>query len=363
MSVAILKRNDSKHLLNSYVRVYKTFKLYKMKTDYRKTILRIVKKSILGTNFIYYYSKQNFFISSIFNIVIINLNFLLFPQLLYNSKSFIDYSEERSDQSQFQAHKILNFNKTFYIIFRLFIINLADIIIFSIIIIHYKYKKKQINKYMEKYTQCSIERENKLINKYYHCTISKDGKFSIEINTIKNKNNKEYKNNKKINSKNNYFFEYVINFPNIRFLSHYAYKKIFLPKEKEIINKIVAISNEIEYKYKKKLLTFLLIIISIIIYIPLNNFFSEEKKTDFINYFGILILIVFVERNNFFKNKNEQIKRVSLLNNEYINDGYYIYINNDVISIFFVKEQFRNAEFLGKIKEMNEKLLYKLDLI
>ena len=266
MSVVILKRNDSKGLLNSYTRVYKTAKLYKMKTDYRKTILRIVKKSILGSNFIYYYSKQNFFISSILNILIINLNFLLFPQLLYNPRASNDYYEEKESQISWQPYKIYNFNKTFYIIFRLFMINLADIIIFSIIIIQYKYKEKQINTYMEKYTQCSIERENKLINKKFHCIISKDASFNIEINSTKNNNKSNKNKNKKItNKKRNYFFEYVINFPNIRFLSYYTYKKIFLPKEKEIINKIVGISNEIEYKYKKKLLTFLLIIISIII--------------------------------------------------------------------------------------------------
>ena len=355
MSVAILERNDNYHLLNSYTRAYKTSKLYKMKLNYRKNILRIVKKTLLGTNFIFHYSKHGFFVSAIFNIIIINLNFILFPKLLY--KSYVNYSDD--DLHFFtQNYNLRNFNKSLYIIFRLFIINILDLIVLSVILIDNKCKQKKINKYMEIYTQCAIEPENKLIKKNYNCVISKDGNFNIEINSIKNKNNRNLMKNDK-----NYFFEYVINLPNIRFLSHYIYKRILLPKEKEIINRIVGISNEIEFRYKKKLLSFLLIIVSLIVYIPLKNIFSEEKKKDYLNYFGILILMLFVERNNFFRNKTEQIQRVSLLNNEYINNGYYIYINNDIISIFSVKEKFRKKEFIDKIKQLNEKILYKFDLI
>ena len=73
--------------------------------------------------------------------------------------------------------------------------------------------------------------------------------------------------------------------------------------------------------------------------------------------------MLFVERNNFFKNKNEQIQRISFLNNEYINNGYYIYINSEIISIFYVKEKYRSIESIDKIKELNEKILFKSDLI
>ena len=355
MSVAILERNDIYHLLNSYTRAYKTSKLYKMKLNYRKNILRIVKKSLLGTNFIFYYSKHGFFVSAIFNLIIINLNFILFPKLL--NKSYTNYLDV-DPEIYTQNYNLRNFNNSLYIIFRLFIINLLDLIVISVILIDNKCKQKKINKYMEIYTQCAIEPENKLIKKNFNCVISKDGNFNIEINSTKNKINCN-----SIKTNKNYFFEYVINLPNIRFLSHYIYKRILLPKEKEIINRIVGISNEIEFRYKKKLLSFLLIIVSLIVYIPLKNIFSEEKKKDFLNYFGILILMLFVERNNFFRNKTEQIQRVSQLNNEYINNGYYIYINNDIISIFFVKEKYRKKEFIDKIKKLNEKILYKFDLI
>lgn len=111
------------------------------------------------------------------------------------------------------------------------------------------------------------------------------------------------------------------------------------------------------------MLIFLIVIISIITYIPLVNIFAHEEKKDFINYFGILVLILYVERNNFFNNKSEQIQRVSLLNMEYINSGYYIYISNDLISIFYIKEKYRNIDSIDIIKKMNENLLLKFDLI
>jgi hypothetical protein len=374
MSLTILERNDNNHLLKSYLQVYKINKLYKIKTDFRKIILRVVKKSILGTNFIYFYSKHGLFISAIINLIIINLNFILFPQLLYNSKAYINNPEDseniidNNSNMFFNASKLFNFNRTTQIIFRLFIINLLDLIVFSVIIFNYKYKQKKINRYMNKYTQCAIDSENELIKNKYRCILSEDGKFNLNIYSKKNKN---IKNNDNMNditlynkiNKDKYFFEYVINIPNIRFISNFLYKKAFLPKEKEIINKVIGISNEIEFKYKKKLLMFLLIIIGIIIYVPLMNIFAEEKRKDFINYFGILALLLFVERNNFFNNKSEQIQRVSLLSKEYINFGYYIYINNDIIIIFFVKEQFRNIESIDKIKKLNEVLLHEFELI
>ena len=333
---------------------------------YRKNILRIVKKSILGSNFIYFYSKHGLFISTLFNILIININLLLFPKLLSNSKSNTNSQDDidNNNINEKESTHIDNFfnfnlNNPASIIYKILIINSIDFMVLSTMLIHYKYKERKINKYMQKYTQCSIESENRLINKKYFCTISKDGNFKIEINKIKNKANKS----NKCMKKSEYFFEYVINFPNIRFLSLYLYKKIFLPKEKEIINKIINISNEIEYKYKKKLLIFLIVIISIITYIPLVNIFAHEEKKDFINYFGILVLILYVERNNFFNNKSEQIQRVSLLNMEYINSGYYIYISNDLISIFYIKEKYRNIDSIDIIKKMNENLLLKFDLI
>ena len=362
MSYITLPRTDFINKQKSYLNIYQTKDLYKIHSKFRPNLLRIVKKSILGTNFIYYYSKQFLFISTIFNLIIININFLIVPQLLYHSQQFEAFFE---DEKNIDNNKIINMTMNDYLLIRAAIINLIDIIFFGILIFKYKYTKNKINKYMEKYTQIAIKEENEQLDKYFYCNISKDRNFSIDIyltdKTGKFKNNCEKKN---INSEK-YFFEYVINLPNIKYFNNnYIYKKILLSKEKEIVNNIISISNEIENKYRKRLLNFLLIMVFIIIYIPLIKIFKDEGKAkDIINYFGMLILILFVERDTFFKNKSEQIKKISQLNEQYINDGYYIYINNDMISIFFLKEKFRNKESINNVKYLNEKLMNELDIL
>jgi hypothetical protein len=247
------------------------------------------------------------------------------------------------------------------LLFRLCISNLIDITILAFLTINYKYKQKKINKYMIKYTQCSIESENNNMKNKFKCLISEDGNFSIKINLI-NSNNKNAP-IKTVSYKNKYFFEYAINFPNVRHASSYLYKKVLLPKEKEIINYIMDISNLIELKYKKKLIKFLLMIITILLSIPIIKYFSAEKKLDILNYFGIFSLCLYVQINIIFDNKEEQIQSVLLLNNKYINDGYYIYINNHIISLFYLKEEYRNIDSINKVKELNEKFLSTFDLI
>lgn len=363
MSFSILKRKDNINPLNSYLYAYDTKPLYLMESEYRKSILRIVKKSVLGTNFTFWYSKQSAYISAIINFIIINTCFVIFPQLLFHSKDMeniideilLEEEEMKKSDSSFPFFS----KKTSDFVFRLCISNLIDSIMLIVLTLNYRYKEKIINKYMEKYTQCAIEVENKIVENKYNCRLSTDGNFNIIINlTGKEKSlnlNKDYT--------HKYFFEYVINFPNLKFASNYLYKKVFLPKEKEIINKIEGISNEIENKYKKKLMNFLFIIITILISIPLFKYDSDDKKLDYLNYLGILVLSLFVQRNIFLSNKNEQIKIVSTLNNEYINDGYFIYINNDIVSIFYLKEEYRNIESIEKIKDLNKILLENIFII
>ena len=362
MSFATLKRRDNSIKLDSYVHVYDTKSLYLLKREYRNNILRIVKKSILGTNFSFWYSKHRTFISAILNFIIINTCFVIFPQILFHSvnvEQLIDDMELQEETDD--PPKTIIQKKSTDLLFRLCISNLIDMTILAVITINYKYKQKKINKYMVKYTQCAIESENDIMKSKFKCLISEDGNFSIKINSVKNNNNNAPI--KSVSYKNKYFFEYVINFPNVRFASNYLYKKVLLPKEKEIINYIMELSNLIEFKYKKKLLNFLFMIIAILLSIPIVKYFSPEKRLDILNYFGIFSLCLYVQINIIFDNKEEQIKSVLLLNNKYINDGYYIYINNHIISLFYLKEEYRNIASINKVKELNEKFLSTFDLI
>jgi hypothetical protein len=71
---------------------------------------------------------------------------------------------------------------------------------------------------------------------------------------------------------------------------------------------------------------------------------------------------LFVQWNIFLTNKKEQINYVNLLNERFIKDGYYIYINNDIISIFYLKKEFQISKDISKIKKLNEKLMKKLEI-
>ena len=239
MSFATLKRRDNSNKIDSYVKVYDTKALYLLKSEYRNNILRIVKKSILGTNFSFWYSKHATFISAILNFIIINTCFVIFPQILFHSVNIEQLIDDMELQEESDDPPKIIKKKSTDLLFRLCISNLIDITILAVLTINYKYKQKKINKYMVKCTQCAIESENNIMKNKFKCLISEDGNFSIKINIVNNKNKNAPI--KSVSYKNKYFFEYVINFPNIRHASSYLYKKVLLPKEKEIINYIMEI--------------------------------------------------------------------------------------------------------------------------
>ena len=361
MSYLTLNRTDDFYQLKSYLNIYNIQDLSKIDSNIKPLLLRVVKKSILGTNFMHVYSQKSLFFSSLLNIIMTNLNLFIFPKIFKQTQHFSFYfSDDNGIESNGNDKNIKLLNNNKYSMFDIFLINLIDIIFIIVFLFYFKYINKKINRYMETYTQLAINEENEQLNKYFYCQISKDEKFSIEIynkdKTIKFPKNKLIKTEP--------FFEYVINFPGIKFLNNYYYKKVLLPKEKEIINNIISISNDVDFKYRKKLLKFFIIMTFFIFDIPLIKKFSNDKKVgDIINYFGMLILIFYVQIDNFFNSKTEQMEKILLLNNRYINDGYYIYIDNQMISIFFLKEKYRNKEYIETIKNINKKIRYELDKI
>ena len=357
MPITTLVRKDRYLPNKSFVKIYDTRSLYKMKDKYRISILRIVKKTLLGTNFCFWYSKHDAIISAALNFVVINICFILFPKILFKSipkiqQTKVISTDEKNNISVFSEEP----SKKSKIFLRVLISNILDLICLSILVFGYKRKQKKISKYMKKYTQCSLISENYKIKKHYHCLISKDDNFNIEIHKSKKVNNNKFENK-------NIFFEYVINLPNIRFLSNYLYRKIFSLKEKEIIDKIMMISNEIEYKYKKKFVNFLFLTIGFMLILSFMGLMKEKNKYEFFNYLGILLLSLFVQNDIYSKNKKEQLNRISELSEEYLNDGYFIYINEYMISIFYLKEEYKNDESLDNIKQLNENLIKEFGLV
>jgi len=350
-----LPRQDKINRLNSYVNVYDTKQLSSIDKKNNINILRIIKKAILGTNFCFWYTKNNLFATAIANFVIINTCFVLFPQIIFNSFNMKKILEDLENPKQ-DDKKTLTLDGSDFL-FRLSMSNFIDIFLFATLALFYKYKEKKINKYMEVYTQYSIKEENDiLIKNNIYCEITSD-EFDIEIKKSKKLNLNNINKNKQ-----EYFFKYVINYPIVKDISHFLYSKIYTEKEKEIINNINAICDEVDFKYKRKMIKFIFIIASIIICFSVFSYISTKKKLDLINYIGIFTLFIYVQLNIFFKNKKEQINYVSLLNERYFKDGYFIYINNDIISIFYLKEDYRINADIKTINELNEKFMKKYEI-
>ena len=323
-----LIRQDKFNKLDSHTNIYNTELLSSFKEEEKSNILKIIKKAILGSNFIYFYSI-NYLVWEAISDILILFSFI------FNSVLF--------DQ--------LYLNKFFILI--AIIISFIPIVIFFILF--YKSKKRKINNYMKNTTQCAIKEENNILlkNKLF-CELSKDD-FDILIKEI----NKDL--DLEIN-KEDIFFDYVINFPNENEISKYIYDKAFSNKENEIINNINSILKEIIIKYQNKLMTYIMIVLGIFgmcFYFYFNK--SAKESFHITNTLVTIYLIFYVKIKIYFKKKKELIKSVSSLNEKYFKDGYFIYTNNNIVSIFHLKEEFRINNDISKIREFSKKFIQKVN--
>lgn len=337
MSTIILQRKDTSGLLDSYLKVYDTKSLSSIEKEYQHNILRIIKKSILGSNFIYSYNKYYIFFSAICFISSIKSLFIDTPELIFKffknkfTNEIIDALEENKTEQKKET-----WSEIFYFM----------LCKYSMTII--------IKKYMEKYTQCSISQENEMIKEKYFCKISENGNFDIQINQGENLAN--YKNNE-------IFFDYVINIPNIENAKDFLYYKSFQPKEKEIVVTMYKLLEEIKKKNEQKFYKFVLLLLAFLFSIIIFVFTPEQTNLDIIHYTSIFSLLLFIKVKTFMKNKKQQELVILVLNVLLFKDGYYFYINNDIISIFYLKEDYRNNMSVSEIKKINEKFLEKHHLI
>ena len=341
MSRIILQRNDKSERLKSYTEVYDIKFLSSIDKKYHHNILRIIKKSILGINFYHIYKKKDILSIIITKFCLANIC-LLVPNLFFNNDKKVEEIEiteknevkkkYSSDTSDDYLHKLIFFN-------------FFDIGTYIIVLIFFKYREKKINNYMEILTQRAINQENDLIKDKYICDISKDGNYNIEI-----------KKNTYIKKKTNdiIFFNYVINIPNISKIYEFFYDEIFSEKESEIIKLIITVDDALDLKYKKKLI---FAYASILIFVLAFGLLSEKKNLIYI----IWSLTIFYQVNIFFDNKNELINFIQKMNLLYIQEGYYIYANRHIISIFYLKEEYKANGTIQEINKLNKKLKKTVD--
>ena len=352
MPTIILQRKDTSELSDSYLKVYDIKNLSSIDKEYHQNILRIIKKSILGSNFIYSYIKYDIIFSMLSFISTIKSLFIAGPKLIFKffkkklNNEIIDTLEENKIEPKEET-----WSKYFCDLFSYYFIEIILLIVMSL---YYKNKTKKIKKYMEKYTQCAISQENEMIKEKYFCKISGKGNFDIEIN--QGENLACYKNDE-------IFFDYVINIPYIMKAKNYLYYKSFLPLEKEIIVLIQNLLKELEIKNNEKFHKYMLMLLALLFGIIIYVFTPDQQNLDIIHYIGIFSFLLYIKIKIFMKNKKQQELLISLLNDSLFKNGYYFYINNDIISIFYLKEVYRNNIALSEITKINEKFLKKYNLI
>ena len=130
MSHLTLKRTDKFYQPKSYLNIYNFQDLSKIDSNIKPLLLRVVKKSILGTNFFHFYTKHSLYFSTILNIIMTNLNFFIFPKIFQQTKQFSFYFNDDKNNSieTYENNKNINLvNNTKYMMFDIFIINLIDI--------------------------------------------------------------------------------------------------------------------------------------------------------------------------------------------------------------------------------------------
>jgi hypothetical protein len=123
MSLLTLKRTDKFYQQKSYLNIYNVQDLSKIDSNIKPLLLRVVKKSILGTNFFHFYTKHSLYFSTILNIIMTNLNFFIFPKIFQQTKQFSFYfnDDENNSIETHENNKNINLvNNTKYMMFDIF---------------------------------------------------------------------------------------------------------------------------------------------------------------------------------------------------------------------------------------------------
>jgi K+-sensing histidine kinase KdpD len=215
-------------------------------------------------------------------------------------------------------------------------------------------KEENMKKYMEIFTQRAINEENEKMKNKYFCEISKDGNFDIIINKINNDNNSQVK-------YQSYFSKYVINIPNVdetSLVANHIYSAIFSKMDEEFVVLVMVIFIAIENSNRKKLLKFIQISVIISIIIPLYNFYYPENTIKNLNlYFFITnaLLAIYNIFNFNLKNKNQKRAFISVINEIFISKGYFINMNDDIISIFALKDEYIFNNNIKRIADIDER--------
>ena len=244
--------------------------------------------------------------------------------------------------------------------YRFMIYNLIEIFELIFRLVFNYYKRKKVRKIMTFFGK----NELKKISEFFIINLSKDT-FDLTIQRTNTNNYISFcKENQEINvlSEKYNFYNYVINYPNVRY---YQWdRNILNDKEKEIVNSILGNLNEVETQYVKKY-SFSVVIIWVFYFACFKFLFLGQVKKFFIYR---IILFSFTKIFSIFMSmdyKNRLEQREKILSKNYIPQGYFILLSSSVIEIFKLKETFTDnnvfveehfTKLNKEVSDLNEKI-------
>lgn len=315
----------------------KVSKIYDLRlTDFfqpnvRTHILRIIKKAILSTNYIYLYSNHEYIMSLFLHIFVFNLSLICGSKCSFFEK----YTSKNTKDSLLIRVLVLNSFHLLYVLGSIFFI---------------KRKYQEISKVMAFYGNCSITSNNDEC-KYINCSINES--FDLEIES-----QNKYKNciiSEPI--KDSIFFDYAISIPNIG-LTQFYIEKALTRNENEIISGIILKMNEIKQKIRKKLTCFLfsIFVLGVSVLYRLDSF---TALTGLSTYF-VLIMYSWTKQNELSEDREKDLEDYAKEKNKSLmKEGYFINISSNVISIFRLKSTYWDYANLITVKRMHKYLLNK----
>ena len=323
-----LKRNREEEIRRNYTKIYDLSKLNKFENisfEEKKNLLITIKKILLSTND-YILSSNTLEILKYFLVSItIFILFIIIYCPLYRGYYL------SPEKQTFNTYEESTFFQKLYCYFFFEFIE----VIFRIILNAYKTKK--VKKVMRGYAKSIIDQSQ--IENNYHLYIND---FNFDLYIFKksffksiykfNEENKSFLNN----TKNN-FYQYVINYPNVRYYDWD--RKILNEKENEIADNIIQTIKLAEKEHVKKY-GVSVFIVWIFYFLSFNNLIKGQKLISLlfrlINFIFTKIVSIFLS-NTF---KGSLLEKQEILSRQYIQNGYFIVLNFCTIQIFKLKDDY-----------------------
>ena len=322
----VLRRNREEEINNNYTKIYDLSKIDEIENisfEDKRNLLITIKKILLCTN---EYIISNNILEIIRYIILSFIIFILFIILfcpIY--KSYFYFSDKQIDSSNESS-----FFQKFYCYFLFEFLEIIFRIVFNNI------KKRKIKKIMKNYAQSIIKESQKDNNFYlyfddnnYNIFIIKKIFFSI---SFKVKEKISFYNE----TKNN-FYQYVINYPNVRYYNWD--KKILNEKENEIANNIIQTIKLAEKEHVKKF-GFTVFIVWILYFLSFKSLIKGKKLESLYYRFIIFIFTKIVSLIMSYNYKNNLEEKEEILSKQYIPNGYFIVLSFTVIQIFKLKNDY-----------------------